>query len=162
MSTSGTNGEHRATIREIASAAGVSIATVSRVLNERPGVAEETRGAVLRVVRDRGFTANRSARALWSPAPPTAAARAGESSRAAEWYAGNAPPSPLSAALAGLPWDTLPPITLAAPARGNFSVLTARLGRRGEPAAAIAGRTDGGTRTLVVLPTPGPPLMIDT
>jgi LacI family transcriptional regulator len=64
MSTSGTNGEHRATIREIASAAGVSIATVSRVLNERPGVAEETRGAVLRVVRDRGFTANRSARAL--------------------------------------------------------------------------------------------------
>src|SRR4051794_8427996 len=58
------NGKTRATIREIASAAGVSIATVSRVLNERPGVAAETRGAVLRVVRDHGFTANRSARAL--------------------------------------------------------------------------------------------------
>jgi LacI family transcriptional regulator len=59
-----TNGKSRATIREIASAAGVSIATVSRVLNERPGVADETRSAVLRVVRDRGFSANRSARAL--------------------------------------------------------------------------------------------------
>lgn len=93
---------------------------------------------------------NRSARALWSPAPPTALARAGESGRAAEWYAGNAPPSPLSAALAGLPWDTLPPITIAAPARGTFSVLTARLGRQGDPAAAIAGRMDGGTRTLLV------------
>jgi LacI family transcriptional regulator len=64
MQTNGSNGKPRATIREIASAAGVSIATVSRVLNERPGVAEETRSAVLRVVRDRGFSANRSARAL--------------------------------------------------------------------------------------------------
>jgi LacI family transcriptional regulator len=58
------SGRARATIREIASAAGVSIATVSRVLNERPGVAAETRESVLRVVRDHGFTANRSARAL--------------------------------------------------------------------------------------------------
>jgi LacI family transcriptional regulator len=64
VSTTDENGKARATIREIASAAGVSIATVSRVLNERPGVAAETRGAVLRVVRDHGFTANRSARAL--------------------------------------------------------------------------------------------------
>ena len=64
MSTTDESGKARATIREIASAAGVSIATVSRVLNERPGVAAETRGQVLRVVRDHGFTANRSARAL--------------------------------------------------------------------------------------------------
>ena len=64
MSTTDESGKARATIREIASAAGVSIATVSRVLNERPGVSAETRGAVLRVVRDHGFTANRSARAL--------------------------------------------------------------------------------------------------
>ena len=54
----------RATIRDIASAAGVSIATVSRVLNGRPDVAAETREAVLRVVRAQGFTTNRSARAL--------------------------------------------------------------------------------------------------
>src|ERR671935_168782 len=46
----------RATIREVASAAGVSIATVSRVLNGRPDVAPETREAVLRVVRDHGFS----------------------------------------------------------------------------------------------------------
>ena len=54
----------RATIREVASAAGVSIATVSRVLNGRPDVAPATREAVLRAVRDQRFSTNRSARAL--------------------------------------------------------------------------------------------------
>jgi len=54
----------RATIRDIASAAGVSIATVSRVLNGRPDVSSETRETVLRVVREQGFSMNRSARAL--------------------------------------------------------------------------------------------------
>src|SRR5207247_1907829 len=54
----------RATIREIARAAGVSIATVSRVMNGRPDVAPETRELVLRVVREHGFSSNRSARAL--------------------------------------------------------------------------------------------------
>ncbi|HSP71025.1 MAG TPA: LacI family DNA-binding transcriptional regulator [Gaiellaceae bacterium] len=56
--------QSRPTIREVASAAGVSIATVSRVLNGRPDVAPQTREAVLRAVRDRGFATNRSARAL--------------------------------------------------------------------------------------------------
>jgi LacI family transcriptional regulator len=59
-----TDGRARATIREIASAAGVSIATVSRVLNGRPDVAPNTREAVLEVVRAHGFSTNRSARAL--------------------------------------------------------------------------------------------------
>src|SRR5262245_45765674 len=54
----------RATIRDIASLAGVSIATVSRVLNDRPDVAPETREAVLQVVRAHGFSTNRSARGL--------------------------------------------------------------------------------------------------
>ncbi len=54
----------RATIRDIADLAGVSIATVSRVLNGRPDVAPETREAVLQVVREHGFSTNRSARAL--------------------------------------------------------------------------------------------------
>jgi LacI family transcriptional regulator, galactose operon repressor len=54
----------RATIREVASAAGVSIATVSRVLNDHPDVAPATRESVLRVVRDQRFATNRSARAL--------------------------------------------------------------------------------------------------
>ena len=54
----------RATIRGVASAAGVSIATVSRVLNGRPDVAPNTREAVLRAVREQGFSTNRNARAL--------------------------------------------------------------------------------------------------
>jgi LacI family transcriptional regulator len=54
----------RATIRDIASLAGVSIATVSRVLNDRPDVAPETREAVLEVVRAHGFSTSRSARGL--------------------------------------------------------------------------------------------------
>src|SRR4051794_22923104 len=58
-----TNGSPR-TIRDIARLAGVSIATVSRVMNDRPDVATETREAVLEVVRRHGFTTNRSARAL--------------------------------------------------------------------------------------------------
>jgi LacI family transcriptional regulator len=54
----------RATIRDIADLAGVSIATVSRVLNDRPDVAPGTRETVLQVVREHGFTTNRGARAL--------------------------------------------------------------------------------------------------
>lgn len=54
----------RATIRDIADAAGVSVATVSRVINDRPDVAPGTRDEVLRHVRAHNFTTNRSARAL--------------------------------------------------------------------------------------------------
>lgn len=56
----------RATIRDIADLAGVSIATVSRVLNDRPDVAPGTREQVLQVVREHGFSTNRGARALSS------------------------------------------------------------------------------------------------
>ena len=54
----------RVTIRQIAETAGVSIATVSRVLNDRPDVAPETRETVLQVVREHGFSTNRGARGL--------------------------------------------------------------------------------------------------
>src|SRR5206468_4802189 len=54
----------RVTIREIAELAGVSIATVSRVVNGRGDVSEETRELVSRVIREHGYTANRSARGL--------------------------------------------------------------------------------------------------
>src|SRR5215212_2616082 len=64
MTTTGNNHGKRATIRGVASAAGGSIATVSRVLNGRPDVAAGTREAVLRAVREQGFTMNRNARAL--------------------------------------------------------------------------------------------------
>ena len=56
----------RATIRDIADLAGVSIATVSRVLNDRPDVSPETRETVLQVVREHGFSTNRGARGLSS------------------------------------------------------------------------------------------------
>ena len=55
---------HRPTIRDIARDAGVSIATVSRVLNGRPDVSPGTRDVVLRVARDLQFSTNRSARGL--------------------------------------------------------------------------------------------------
>src|SRR6476646_8573021 len=54
----------RATIRDIADLAGVSIATVSRVLNDRPDVAPDTRETVLQVVREHGISTNRGARGL--------------------------------------------------------------------------------------------------
>lgn len=54
----------RATIRDIAARAGVSIATVSRVLNGKPDVSDATREMVLRHIREDGYASNRSARGL--------------------------------------------------------------------------------------------------
>ena len=54
----------RKTIRQIADQAGVSIATVSRVLNGRGDVSDDTRDLVARVIRENGYTANRGARGL--------------------------------------------------------------------------------------------------
>jgi LacI family transcriptional regulator len=54
----------RLTIRQIADLAGVSIATVSRVLNGRDDVSDETRDLVTKVIRENGYRANRSARGL--------------------------------------------------------------------------------------------------
>jgi LacI family transcriptional regulator len=64
----------RATIRDIADLAGVSIATVSRVLNDRPDVAPGTRENVLQVVREQGF--KRAARAHQGATPPQRPAKA--------------------------------------------------------------------------------------
>jgi LacI family transcriptional regulator len=52
------------TIQDVADLAGVSIATVSRVLNGRPDVSATTRENVLRIVREYGFSKNRAAGAL--------------------------------------------------------------------------------------------------
>lgn len=54
----------RATIRTVAARAGVSAATVSRVLNESAPVSPETRERVLRAARELDFTPNLIARAL--------------------------------------------------------------------------------------------------
>jgi LacI family transcriptional regulator len=53
-----------ATIKDVAHLAGVSIKTVSRVMNNEPHVTEETRARVLGAVRDAGYAPNISARRL--------------------------------------------------------------------------------------------------
>jgi hypothetical protein len=66
----------------------------------------------------------------------------------AEWYARSAPPSPVAGALAGVPWDSLPPLDLgAAPAAGTWTALRADA-RGGGARAAIVG-TEGTRRVLV-------------
>jgi LacI family transcriptional regulator len=52
------------TIRDIAELAGVSISTVSRAVNGRGDVSEETRTLVRRIAREQGYTASRDARGL--------------------------------------------------------------------------------------------------
>ncbi len=52
------------TIKEVALAAGVSIATVSRVLNHNPSVTEETRQRVTAVMGQLGYNRNEVARSL--------------------------------------------------------------------------------------------------
>jgi LacI family transcriptional regulator len=52
----------RPTVREIAALAGVSPATVSRVINGRPEVSEAIRDSVLRVAREHGYSLDRAGR----------------------------------------------------------------------------------------------------
>ncbi len=54
------------TIRDVASAAGVSVSTVSRVLNDRVDVAAETAATVRRVIEDMGYASSMAARSLRS------------------------------------------------------------------------------------------------
>jgi LacI family transcriptional regulator len=54
----------KATIRDVAAAAGVSRQTVSRVLNDKPDVAKETRQRVLEVIRELGYRPSNIARSL--------------------------------------------------------------------------------------------------
>jgi len=54
----------RPTIAQVAKIAGVSVPTVSKVLNGRTDVAQPTREQVERVIKEYGFVRNRAARAL--------------------------------------------------------------------------------------------------
>jgi DNA-binding LacI/PurR family transcriptional regulator len=54
----------KVTIRDVAAAAGVSHQTVSRVINERPDVAEQTRHQVRQVIKDLGYQPSAIARSL--------------------------------------------------------------------------------------------------
>lgn len=53
-----------ATIKDVARIAGVSIATVSRVVNNGPKVGEKTRNRVLKIMQEIDYTPNANARAL--------------------------------------------------------------------------------------------------
>jgi hypothetical protein len=67
-----------------------------------------------------------------------------------EWYASAAPPSPLSSALSGLPWDSLPPIDAsAAEPQGEWIGLETRRGRGGERRIVIVG-SERSRRVVVV------------
>jgi LacI family transcriptional regulator len=57
-------GSRTPTIYDVASRAGVSIASVSRVLNGRASPRPETRDRVMRAVRDLSFVPDAAARAL--------------------------------------------------------------------------------------------------
>jgi DNA-binding LacI/PurR family transcriptional regulator len=52
------------TIRDVAARAGVSYQTVSRVLNDRPDVSEETRQLVKNIIGELGYRPNRAAKSL--------------------------------------------------------------------------------------------------
>ncbi|MGQ9625869.1 MAG: LacI family DNA-binding transcriptional regulator [Anaerolineae bacterium] len=54
----------KVTIRDVAAAAGVSSQTVSRVINDRHDVAEETRRRVLQVIEELRYQPNAIARSL--------------------------------------------------------------------------------------------------
>jgi len=56
--------QHRVTIKEIARMCGVSVQTVSRVINRRPDVAPETRAAVEAAIAQVGFQPSAVARSL--------------------------------------------------------------------------------------------------
>jgi LacI family transcriptional regulator len=53
-----------ATIKDIAQAAGVSLATVSRVINDGPKVGNDTRKRVKKIMEEMGYRPNANARAL--------------------------------------------------------------------------------------------------
>jgi LacI family transcriptional regulator len=55
-----------ATIYDVAARAGVSIATVSRVVNGHDSIRQDTRGRVLQAIRELGFVPNNAARGLSS------------------------------------------------------------------------------------------------
>jgi DNA-binding LacI/PurR family transcriptional regulator len=56
--------DKRLIIRDVAQAAGVSTQTVSRVINERPDVSDETRTHVQQVITELGYSSNLLARNL--------------------------------------------------------------------------------------------------
>lgn len=67
------NSKQKITIADVAKAAGVSVPTVSRILNDKEYVAEETRDRVHEAIRTLGYTPHTQARRLRSGASMTLA-----------------------------------------------------------------------------------------
>jgi hypothetical protein len=88
------------------------------------------------------------------PPLPAAPARADALPAREEWFVAGAPASPVSAALAGIAWDSLPPLSagpgLAGARPDEGVVLQALLGRRGSPRPIVRWATTSGRRTIVV------------
>lgn len=60
-----------------------------------------------------------------------------------DYYATGAPPSPLLAALAGLPWDSLPPVETGVPPRdAEWVAVTSRRARRMDERAVVSGSSN--------------------
>ncbi|MFI5310060.1 MAG: hypothetical protein ACHQQ3_02410 [Gemmatimonadales bacterium] len=74
--------------------------------------------------------------------------------RGDDFYAVGAPTSPLTAALGGLPWDSLPPVELGDAGRdAEWVAVSARRGRRFDERALVAGTSH--PRRIVVVPSTG-------
>lgn len=67
-----------------------------------------------------------------------------------EWYATSAPTSPVSAALVGLPWDSLPPVVLGASPRGDWTALVAQRRRSTRDERALIVGSEQPRRVVVV------------
>ena len=65
----------RVTLQDVAAAAGVSPQTVSRVVNSRPDVAEDTRKRVWQTIHRLGYRPNTLARSNQSSIPPPPVSR---------------------------------------------------------------------------------------
>ena len=63
--------KNRVTIRDVAAASNVSVATVSYVLNGKKKVSEETKQKILTVIDELGFVPDLNARGLSSADPGT-------------------------------------------------------------------------------------------
>ena len=71
-----------------------------------------------------------------------------------DYYATSAPPSPLTAALAGVPWDSLPPVEIGPPGSDHeWIAANARRGRRFDERPFVVGTSH--PRRIVIVPATG-------
>ena len=113
--------------REDGTLAAVSEDAVRRALRNAPLVVLHGDTALFGSPREQ----TRGALALVAPPPASAG----------EWFATGAPPSPVSTVLTGTPWDSLPPLDVAAalPPNAQFELLEARRARRLDRRVVMVG-----------------------